>query len=183
MNDSKIPVRYAKAVFELALERNVIDQMYSDMNTILTICSMKEVAQVLDNPVITPQKRKEILVSLLGEMIEPLTLKFIDLIFLQGRENYLVAASRDFIDFTRKHRGIRQVTMKTAVPVSDRVREEIARVISESKSDKIEFIEQIDNSIIGGFIIRVDDSYIDASVRNRLNRFRKEFSLAENAKE
>ncbi|MDD3737018.1 MAG: F0F1 ATP synthase subunit delta [Bacteroidales bacterium] len=42
----------------------------------------------------------------------------------------------------------------------------------------MEFNEQIDGSIIGGFILRVDDSYIDASVRNRLNRFRKEFSLA-----
>ncbi len=42
----------------------------------------------------------------------------------------------------------------------------------------IEFIEQVDSSVMGGFIIRVDDAYIDASVRTRLNRFRKEFSLA-----
>lgn len=181
MNDSKIPVRYAKAVFDLALEKNVIDKVYLDMQSLLHVCSVKEVRQVLDNPVIPPKKRKEILVALLGERTETLTSSFIDLIFSQGRESCLAAASRDFIDLTRKHRGIRQVTVTTAVPVSENIRKEIAKVIAENKAEKIEFIEQVDSSIMGGFILRVDDSYIDASVRNRLDRFRKEFLLAGNA--
>jgi F0F1-type ATP synthase delta subunit len=51
-------------------------------------------------------------------------------------------------------------------------------VIAGETKGKIEYVEQVDGSVIGGFILRVDDTYIDASVRSRLNRFRKEFSLA-----
>ncbi len=178
MNDSKIPVRYSKALFDLALEKNVLDNLYEDMQLILAICSMKDVRQVIDNPVIPPEKRKEILNSLFPVKLEPLTGKFIDLIFEHGRESYFVSTVRDFIGLTRKHRNIRQITITTAVPVSDKVREKIASYITGDRKEKLEFIEQVDNAIGGGFILRVDDSYIDASVRSRLNKFKKEFSLA-----
>lgn len=183
MNDSKIPVRYAKALFDMAHEKDVIDRVYEDMRMVQSICSLKEVKQVLDNPVILPSKRKEILVALFPRKLEPLSMKFIDLVFDQGRENYMLAAARDYIDLTRRHRGITEVTLTTAGPVNDKVRDEIAGMIKKEKNQKIEFIEKVDSSIIGGFILRIDDSYIDASVKNRLNKFRKEFLLAGNAEE
>jgi len=183
MNDSKIPVRYAKALFDIALEQDVLDSVYENMRLVLSVCSMKEVKHVLDNPVIPPVKRKEILVSLFPGALEPLTVKFIDLIFDNGRENYIIAASRDFIELTKRHRGITEVTLTTAIPVNDIIRGEIATMIKEGRNGKIEFIERVDSSIIGGFILRIDDSYVDASVKNKLNRFRKEFLLAGNAEE
>lgn len=183
MNDSKIPVRYAKALFDTSMEKKITDAIYDDMRMILFVCSMKEVREVLDNPVIAPRKRKEILVALFPSEMNKLTMNFIDLIFSHGRENYLGAAARDFIELTRKQKGIRQVTLTTAVQADDKIRSEIAALIAEDKNEKIEFVEQVDKSIMGGFVLRVDDSYIDASVRSRLNRFKKEFSLAGNAEE
>ena len=59
MNSSKIAVRYAKALFDLALERDVIDVVYRDMKTVSRLCAMKEVKEVIDNPVILPGKRKD----------------------------------------------------------------------------------------------------------------------------
>jgi len=59
----------------------------------------------------------------------------------------------------------------------------MAALISGREKETVEFMEQVDPSVIGGFILRVDDAYIDASVRNRLNRYRKEFSLAPYAAE
>jgi F-type H+-transporting ATPase subunit delta len=103
--------------------------------------------------------------------------------FKQGREEFLGAASRNFIDLTRGYRGIREVTLTTAIPVNEKLKTELAEVIESKGRGQIEFIEHVDESVIGGFILRVDDAYIDASVRNRLNRFRKEFSLAGYTKE
>jgi len=113
-----------------------------------------------------------------GDDAEKQTIDFINLMFSNGRGDYLSAAARNFIDLTRRHKGIRQVTVTTAVPVDGTTKRELADLITGEKGGTIEFNEQIDESIIGGFILRVDDSYVDASVRNRLNRFRKEFSLA-----
>jgi len=178
MNSSKIAVRYAKALFDLALERDVIDSVYRDMKTVSHLCAMEEVKAVINNPVISQQKRKEIILALTGDETDKLTASFVALIFSHGRGDYLSAASRNFIDLTRRHRGIRQVTLTTAVPVSGRLKEEMAALISGKEKGTIEFIEHVDRSVIGGFILRVDDAYIDASVRSRLNKYRKEFSLA-----
>lgn len=183
MNISKIAVRYARSLFDLALEKEVLDDVYWDMKEVGRLSSMQEVKDVIDSPVITHQKRKEIMLSLMGEKVNPLTVRFIDLMFKQGREEFLGAASRNFIDFTRGYRGIREVTLTTAIPVNERLKTELAEVIESKGRGQIEFIEHVDESVIGGFILRVDDAYIDASVRNRLNRFRKEFSLAGYTKE
>ncbi|NTV93197.1 MAG: F0F1 ATP synthase subunit delta, partial [Chlorobiaceae bacterium] len=75
MNDSKIPVRYSRALFDLALEQDSLDRVYENMRLILNVCSMKEVKQILDNPVISSAKRGEILKALFESNIEPLTMK------------------------------------------------------------------------------------------------------------
>ncbi|MDZ7632988.1 MAG: ATP synthase F1 subunit delta [Bacteroidales bacterium] len=178
MNSSKIAVRYAKALFDLALERDVIDSVYRDMKTVSHLCAMEEVKAVINNPVISQQKRKEVILALTGDETDKLTVSFVALIFDHGRGDYLAASARNFIDLTRRHRGIREVTLTTAVPVSGRLKEEMATLISGKEKETIEFIEIVDRSVIGGFILKVDDAYIDASVRNRLNKYRKEFSLA-----
>lgn len=178
MNSARIAVRYAKALFDLALEGNVVEGVYGDMKNISRLCAMDEVKAVISNPVIPVQKRKDAIIALAGDKAEKLTVNFITLMFSNGRGDYLAAAARNFTDLTRRHRGIRQVTLTTAVPVSGELKEEMETLIAGKEAGTIEFNEQIDKSVIGGFILRVDDSYIDASVRNRLNKFRKEFSLA-----
>jgi F-type H+-transporting ATPase subunit delta len=178
MNTARISVRYAKALFDLALEGNTVEGVYRDMKSISRLCTMDEVKAVIGNPVIPLQKRKDVIIALAGDEAEKLTVKFIELMFSHGRGDYLAAAARNFTDLTRRHRGIRQVTLTTAVPVSTELKKEMAALIAGKEAGTIEFNEQIDRSVIGGFILRVDDSYIDASVRNRLNKFRKEFSLA-----
>jgi F-type H+-transporting ATPase subunit delta len=178
MNYSKIAVRYAKALFDLAREQKSIDAVYEDMKVIDRLCAMPEVKEIISNPVVPQKKRKEIIVALAGDGTNKLTGKFIELMFSHGRGDHLGAAARNYLDLTRHHRGIRQVTITTAVPVSGKIKEELAAVVTGVSNGKIEFIEQVNGAVMGGFILRVDDAYIDASVRTRLNRYRKEFSLA-----
>ena len=178
MNDAKIPVRYSKALFELSVEKDILDRVYGDMVVIRNLCSMKEIRDVLNNPVISSSKRREIFGAVLGTGADPLTLKFLDLVFNEGREKYLGIMALDFISATRAKRGIREVTITTCRPVSDTVRSEIAAMIEKGMKAKVELIEKCDTSLVGGFILKVDDMYVDASVKSRLNRFRKEFALS-----
>ncbi|MCU0378205.1 MAG: ATP synthase F1 subunit delta [Bacteroidales bacterium] len=183
MNDSKIAVRYAKALFEITLSHKALEAVYEDMKMINQLCSLQEVKEIIENPVIPVTKKKEIMLALTGKGQNKLTVTFVDFIFSQGRGAHLNAVSRNFISLTRRHRGIRQVTLTTAVTVGEKVKEELAAIAAGDTGATSEFIEKIDPSIIGGFILRVDDTYIDASVKNRLNKFRKEFTLAVNAEE
>lgn len=176
MNDSKIPVRYSKSLFEVALERGNLDRIYHDMRILRALFSMKEIREVMDNPVITPAKRREITGALLIEKnLDDLTMKFIDLVFSEGREKYLPSMCRDFIDLTRKYRRISEVTITTTSSLNEENRNAVKTFIQSKMNSVVELVEKTDSELLGGFILQVDDTYIDASVRSRINRFRKEF--------
>jgi F-type H+-transporting ATPase subunit delta len=183
MNDSKISVRYSRALFQSAVEKDLLDKVYQDMLFISELCRMNEVKEVLESPVILPSRKKTILFTLLEKNVQPLTLSLIALLVKNGREDHLPAVARVFNDESLKYRGITESTLTTAMPVNDSVRKEIKDLISSVFETKVELKETIDSEIIGGFILRVNDNYIDASVKSKLRKVRKGLSLRTGSKE
>lgn len=174
MNDSKISVRYSRALFQLALEKKIIDNVNQDMIFIAGICKTTEAKEFLHSPVIIPSKKNSIFHKMLDGNVEPITLLLIDLIVKNGRESFLPAIARVFIHETLKYKGITESVLTTAVKVDEKVRNQVIALISEVFSTKVELAENIDPEILGGFILRVDDNYIDASIKNKLRKIRKE---------
>ena len=174
MNDSKISVRYSRALFQLALEKKILDQVNLDMILISEVCKVPEVKEFLHSPIIYPSKKEDILHKMFGDNLQKITLSLIDLVVKNGRESYIPAIARVFIHETKKYRGITESVLTTAVKVDDKIKKEITDLVSEVFKTKIELEENIDAEIIGGFILRVDDKYIDASIRNKLRKIRKE---------
>lgn len=174
MNDSKISVRYARALFQTALEKKNLDQVNQDMIFISEICKAPETKEFLRSPIIVPSKKEAIFHKMLGGNVEPITLSLIDLVVKNGRESFLPAIARVFIHETKKFRGITESVLTTAVKVDDKVRKQISDLISEVFKTKVDLKENIDPEIIGGFILQIDDSYIDASIKNKLRKIKKE---------
>jgi len=177
MNDSKISVRYSRALFQSAIEKNLLDKVYQDMIFVAELCKIDEVKEVLNSPIITPSKKKLILSGLLDKNVENITKSLVDLLIKNGREDYLPAVARVFRDETLKYRGITQTSLITAVPVSDAIRKQISDLVSSVFKTKVEFNETVDKDILGGFILKVNDSYIDASVKTRLRKVKKGLSV------
>jgi F-type H+-transporting ATPase subunit delta len=73
-----------------------------------------------------------------------------------------------------KYHSVTETYLTTAIGVDSTVRKEIADLVAEVFSTKVDLKENIDPNIIGGFILRVDDNYIDASIRNKLRKISKE---------
>jgi F-type H+-transporting ATPase subunit delta len=177
MNESKISVRYSRALFQSAIEKKLLDKVFQDMLFVSELCRMNEVKEVLDSPIIIPSKKRTILHAVLEKNIETITLSLVDLLIKNGRENFLPAVARVFRDDTLKFRGITETYLTTAVPVNDKIKKQITEMISSVFKTKVELKENIDSGIIGGFILKVNDNYIDASVRNKLRKIRKGFSI------
>lgn len=174
MNNSKISVRYSRALFQSALEKKILDKVYQDMIFISGICKTQETKEFLKSPIINPSKKTEIFHKILGDNVEKITLSLIDLTVKNGRESFIPAIARVFIHSTMEYRGITESFLTTAVKVDDKIKKQISDLISEGFKTKVELEETIDEKIIGGFILRVDDQYIDASVRNKLRKIKKE---------
>jgi len=174
MNDSKISVRYSRALFELAVEKNILDKVNQDMLFISEICKFPETKDLLLSPIIVPSRKSDILHKMFQGNIEKITLSLLDLVVKNGRESYIPAIARVFVNETLKYKGITKSMLTTSVQVDQKVKKQITDMISDVFKTKVELEETIDTDIIGGFILRVDDNYIDASIRNKLRKIKKE---------
>jgi F-type H+-transporting ATPase subunit delta len=177
MNDSKISVRYSRALFQLANEKNILEKVSNDMAFISEICKIDEVKEVLESPIIVPSKKTAIFHNILERNTEKLTLSLIDLLIKNGRECFLPAVARVFRDETLKYKGITETYLTTAITINDKSRKDISEMIASVFKTKVELKETIDKDIIGGFILKVNDNFIDASVRSKLRKIRKELSF------
>jgi F-type H+-transporting ATPase subunit delta len=174
MNESRISVRYSRALFNLAIDKKLLDEVYLDMIFISELCRLPLMKEVLESPIIVPSKKKDILHKVTGNEIQKITLLLLDMVVKNGRENYLPAIARVFISETKKHNGITESVLTTAVKVGDKIKNQITDFISDLFKTKVELKEVVDKEIIGGFVLRIEDSFIDASIRNKLRKIEKE---------
>jgi F-type H+-transporting ATPase subunit delta len=176
MNESRISVRYSRAIFESALEKKILDDIDRDMKIILEVCRIPEFQEFLASPVILPSNKIKILHSIFVNNLNELSLSLLDLIVKNGREKFLAAVARVFIHETMEYKGITECLLTSAVKVDQKIIGQVTKLISEVFKTKVALRENIDESIIGGFILRVSDNYIDASVKNKLRKIKKGLS-------
>lgn len=178
MNESKISVRYSKALFLSALDKNNLDRIYRDMILMSEISTIGEFKELISSPIIKPSRKAKIFHNTLGENVDPLTLSLIDLVIRNGRENYLPAIARVFISQTKEYKGITETVLTTAVKVDEEIKKKISAFVADAFKTKVELKEIVDNDIIGGFVLRIEDKYIDASIRTKLHKIKKELLAA-----
>jgi len=174
MNDSKISVRYAHALFRSALEQKMLDKVLSDMILISEICNVPEFKELLGSPIVIPSKKKTILHRTFGKNLEDITFSLIDMVVRNGRETFLPAIAREFMRETKVHNGITESVLITAVKADAAILKQISDLVSDTYKTKVELRAVVDKDIIGGFILRIEDDYIDSSVRNKLRKIEKE---------
>jgi len=174
MNESRISVRYAKALFQSALEKDILDRVNQDMIRVKEISSLPDVKTILTNPVIRPSRKTTILHGLFERDLHQLSMGLIDLAVKNGRERYIPSIARVFIHETKNYKGITESALTTAVKVDPEIKKQVSSLIEKLFNTRVDLKENIDESIIGGFILKVDDNYINASVRTKLRKIRAE---------
>ena len=173
MNQGKIVVRYAKALFDLAVEKKSLDKVYNDILSVSAILkSMPGLKTILQRPVVPTSKKIEMAKSVFTS-VDKITMQFILLIINHNREAFLEDIARYFVQLYRQEKGIREVTVVTAIPIDAAVKENIKKLI-KSQSTEIILNEKVDPSIIGGYILKIDDKQYDASVTNSLKRIKRD---------
>ncbi len=174
MNDSKISVRYAKALFESAEEQNVLDTVRTDMEEVQKVSVLPGFKHLIINPVIKESQKCAVIDEIFKGKVHPLTLSLLNLIFRNGRELFLSGIARNFLSLYKKHKGIKSALLTSAVPVSEQFREKVEKIIQKAVNSKVELRTESNSDLIGGFIIRIDDQQYDASVSNSLKKMKKQ---------
>ncbi len=175
MNQSKISVRYAKAFFQVAQEKNVLEELRSDIDLVAQACTQTDFILLLESPIVKIDRKKEIFKELFSKNVSTLTLNFLNMITDNKREAYIPSICRNFVDQFRTLKGIKAAKVTTAKALDAKSAEKIKATIANLFSTQVELTTEENSDIIGGFILRVGDQQIDASVANKLRKIEREF--------
>ncbi len=175
MDEGKISVRYAKALFNLAVENNTLSQTKADIELMAGLAkNSPEFNALLFSPIISTVDKKRVLFNTFEGRLHKSTFTFLELLLKNGRESVLKDVCRNFLAHYRRHLGIRQAFVTTAVPIDKAMQTKIIEMIRKKFQTEVELTTNVDEKIIGGLVLQVDDRQIDSSVSNALNRFRRE---------
>ena len=174
MDNGLIPRRYAKALYKFALEHGSTDKVYEEMKEVIySFEKNPDLQKTLANPYVKNDDKAALLKAAAGDKVENDYLGFIKLLMEMHREDYALLIALAYRDLYRDANKISQVKITTAasLPESEmtKLREMVAKAFA---GRKLEYKDDVDPEIIGGFIIDVDDTRMDASISNEIEQLR-----------
>ena len=169
MADVRVAHRYALALIDLAEESKQIDVMRKDLDLILrTFKSSRDFQLFLESPIIREDKKKLILGKLFKGKISAITMNFLEFLAEKGREGILPDVIGQFNKLRNERLGIVEVTVTSAVELTKSQRGELERQLEQFTGRKVDAGYLIDPAVKGGFVVRIGDTVLDASVKRQL---------------
>ncbi len=169
--------RYAQALFDLAVENNILEEVEQDMILVKSVLDESRVLRkVMSNPVIDYSKKIKVLARIFEGKTQKLTLKFLQLITRKGREIYIVHICTAFDVIYKEHKNIMPVQLTTAMDVDQKVKQEVLDKLAGIMGKNLEVTEKVDQELIGGFTLNFEDYQYNNSVKKQLQRLAKVFS-------
>ena len=168
--------RYAKALFELALNEKVTDQVNNDMESIAAVMAEnRELRRVMANPLITPQRKISLMKSIFGAQRTAVSMKFVEILIRKGREQQIAEIAEQYRQLYLDHNNIAVVELTTAFDANDQVTQKVAALIHHKSNKTLRFKLKTDPAIIGGYKMKIGDYLLDDSISKVISNLHKEF--------
>jgi len=177
MSEYRIASRYAKSLLSLAEEQGALEAVHDDMKLFSQMIEEnRDFELLLNSPVVVSTKKLVILNQVFEGKVNDLTLKFFVLLTRKKREGYLPAVATEFHHQYNVSKGIAEATVTTTFALNDELRKEFNSVVAKISGKNVELTEKIDETLIGGFVLKIGDRQIDDSISARLSALRLKFS-------
>jgi len=178
MLTSKVAKRYAQGLLDFTNESGQTATVFSKMKDVVKI--MKESVD-LNKFFMTPYIDSKKKIEVANEIFKGLSVSsqnLIRLVIKHGRENQLKNIAQEFINKVEDLSGIQRVTLTTATPLSKENLDQILRSTNLVNADSnFDLKVNVKPEILGGYVLRVGDQQVDASVKTKLNQVKKDFQL------
>jgi F-type H+-transporting ATPase subunit delta len=177
MKDTKVAARYAKSLLDLSIELKSLEVVLADMKMIYSVCAANsELTAVLRSPIIKSDKKLNILNEIFGKQICPLTQKFITLLSSKSRESYIMDIAEQFVNQYKTNKGITTAVISSASALDEASRNKVMDLVKKASKSEVELEEKVKADLIGGFVLRIGDTQIDASVLRQIKNLKRNFS-------
>jgi len=176
MSYTKITLRYAAAFFDLAEEKGQLKSAYEDMTLLGNVCtSNQDFVRMLQNPVVHADKKNKVVTQIFGSSVNKMSLSFMSLMIRKRRERYLPSIAEAFTDLYLASQGIKTAYVTSAVGLAEKEKAGVMEILSKLTDKKIDLIEKINTSLIGGFVVNLDNFQVDQSIATKIKELKKDF--------
>ena len=180
MDLSTINVRYAKAFFLTAKDKKLLDVFKTDTELIYEVCnSSADFILLLESPVVKISKKEKLITEIFKGKVHEITLNFLVLVVRNKREVHIPGICRNFLDLTRKDQNIKSAQLITATDVKSEIMDKISLLLEKQLKSKIELTCKVDENILGGMVLRLEDKQYDASVATQLKKIKQKLLESE----
>ena len=171
MDNGRISVRYARALFQTAQEQGCENAVYDGLtrfahNYLLAIAQFNE---VLADPIVAQEEKVKLLEMAVGDPLHDTLKQFITFVAEQKREDKMFLIAMKYMEMYREKHGILSTQVTTATELTEESYDKIKAFIKQTFDADAEMEVHIDPSLIGGFILDIENSRMDASVAGQLN--------------
>ena len=164
----RLSSHYANALYELAVERGAVDEVFSQASLLRDALQESDVRRVLLHPHISRAEKSELLANSLKERIHDILSGFLRLAIDKNREAHIIPALSALISLIEKHKGIVTAKVISASTLDSAQSAALEEMLSGKLSKQVKLSVKIDSSMVAGPYIFVDGYYIDWTVKKRL---------------
>jgi F-type H+-transporting ATPase subunit delta len=168
--------RYAKAVFEIAVDSDELERWLDDLTQLADSITNVEFRQALSAPRISMAQKESLIRESLGEAVGPLALNLICLLASRGQVQVLPTIADRFQEMLDAHQGVERAEVVSAVSLTDAQQEQVTQMLNDLSGQDVRLTTRVDPEILGGLVIRIGDRVMDGSARSRLQNMRRELA-------
>jgi F-type H+-transporting ATPase subunit delta len=163
--------RYAQAIFQIAKEKNSLDQWQAALQQVKVLTQNEQLVDVMEDPRLHFDQKSRIFTELLGKSNQ-MTLNFVCLLILKNRFRQASQISEQYEILLDEYRGTRRAAVATAMEIGEQAKGKLAKDLEAIAGSKLKIDFSVDPALIGGFIARFDGTLLDGSVKHRLDALR-----------
>lgn len=169
--------RYAGALLGLSSEMKKVDEVAADMRLVHdSIMSSHELYLLFRSPVVNRFKKREVVEQLFAKKVNPLTLSFLILLVDKGREAFVDRIAAEFAVLLDQLRGIVTAELKAPYEFDRKTTSQIQARLEKLVGKTVRISFASDRDLLGGFLVQIDDTVYDGSVRRQLENLKERLS-------
>ncbi|WAW15071.1 F0F1 ATP synthase subunit delta [Peptostreptococcus equinus] len=174
---NQVATRYAQALFDLADEEKKISEIYQELTEILSLInSNSELKDVLKSPFVTKEEKRNIADQIFEGSLSKTTRNFMMVLIDNNRTIDLSSITVAYKELLNNKHNIEEGVVITAIPLSEDKISELEHKLSAKYNKNIKLTNKIDESIIGGALVKIGNEEIDGTVKSRLDDLKSDLS-------
>ncbi|MDO5402685.1 MAG: ATP synthase F1 subunit delta [Eubacteriales bacterium] len=171
-----VETTYGDALFELAISESSVDSLYAEAQAVIEAFEQnKELGRLLNHPKIEKEEKEQVIKNVFEKFVSKNMTGFLVIMISKDRQKKIVGTLKAFEKRVKEYKKIGTAYVSTAKPLTDAQKDKVvARLSATTEYAAFEMNYIVDESLIGGMVIRIGDRVVDSSIKHKIDELAKD---------